>query len=100
MDARIAAARQKLDASTLILGHHYQRDEVIRFADFTGDSYKLSKAAAETSAKASAAGWSAPPLMPAPRLNGRLPAGNGSCFCPTSTSAATPATPWAFRSTK
>jgi quinolinate synthase len=34
-----------------MLGHHYQRDEVIRFADFTGDSYKLSKAAAETGAK-------------------------------------------------
>jgi quinolinate synthase len=51
MDARIAAARQKLGASTIILGHHYQRDEVIRFADFTGDSYKLSKAAAETDAR-------------------------------------------------
>jgi quinolinate synthase len=51
MDARIAAARQKLGASTVILGHHYQRDEVIRFADFTGDSYKLSKAAAETDAR-------------------------------------------------
>jgi quinolinate synthase len=34
-----------------LLGHHYQRDEVIRFADYTGDSYKLSKAAAETNAK-------------------------------------------------
>ena len=34
-----------------MLGHHYQRDEVIRFADFTGDSYKLSKVAAETDAK-------------------------------------------------
>ena len=34
-----------------LLGHHYQRDEVIRFADFTGDSYKLSKIAAETEAK-------------------------------------------------
>ncbi len=51
MDARIAAARHKLGATTIILGHHYQRDEVIRFADFTGDSYKLSKAAAETSAR-------------------------------------------------
>jgi quinolinate synthase len=51
MDSRIAAARQKLGASTIMLGHHYQRDEVIRFADFTGDSYKLSKAAAETEAK-------------------------------------------------
>jgi quinolinate synthase len=42
MDARIAAAREKLGATTILLGHHYQRDEVIRFADFTGDSYKLS----------------------------------------------------------
>ena len=51
MDARIAVAREKLGADAIILGHHYQRDEVIRFADFTGDSYKLSKAAAETNAK-------------------------------------------------
>jgi len=51
MDARIAAARAKLGADAVILGHHYQRDEVIRFADYTGDSYKLSKAASETSAK-------------------------------------------------
>ena len=50
MDSRIAAARQKLGSTTILLGHHYQRDEVIRFADFTGDSYKLSKAAAETNA--------------------------------------------------
>ena len=51
MDDRIGAARKKLGASTILLGHHYQRDEVIRFADFTGDSYKLSKAAAETEAR-------------------------------------------------
>jgi quinolinate synthase len=51
MDERIAAARRTLGTSTILLGHHYQRDEVIRFADFTGDSYKLSKAAAETSAQ-------------------------------------------------
>ena len=50
MDARIAAARARLGATTILLGHHYQRDEVIRFADFTGDSYKLSKIAAETGA--------------------------------------------------
>lgn len=50
MDERIAAARRVLGTSTILLGHHYQRDEVIRFADFTGDSYKLSKAAAETEA--------------------------------------------------
>ena len=51
MDARIAEARAKLGATTILLGHHYQRDEVIRFADFTGDSYKLSRIAAETDAK-------------------------------------------------
>ena len=51
MDARIAEARAKLGATTFVLGHHYQRDEVIRFADFTGDSYKLSKIAAETGAQ-------------------------------------------------
>ncbi len=51
MDARIAAARRKLGSTTILLGHHYQRDEVIRFADFTGDSYKLSKIAAETDAQ-------------------------------------------------
>jgi quinolinate synthase len=51
MDSRIAAAREKLGSSDILLGHHYQRDEVIRFADFTGDSYKLSKAAAETDAR-------------------------------------------------
>ena len=48
MDDRIAAARARLGTSTILLGHHYQRDEVIRFADVTGDSYKLSKIAAET----------------------------------------------------
>ena len=51
MDARIAAAREKLGKDVVLLGHHYQRDEVIRFADFTGDSYKLSKVAAQTDAK-------------------------------------------------
>ena len=50
-DERIAAARRLLGTSTILLGHHYQRDEVIRFADFTGDSYKLSKAASETEAQ-------------------------------------------------
>jgi quinolinate synthase len=48
MDERIKAAREALGREVLILGHHYQRDEVIRFADFRGDSYRLSKAAAET----------------------------------------------------
>ncbi len=51
MDDRIARARAKLGSTAVLLGHHYQRDEVIRFADHTGDSYKLSKIAAETAAK-------------------------------------------------
>jgi quinolinate synthase len=41
MDRRIAAARATLGRRLVILGHHYQRDEVIKFADYTGDSYKL-----------------------------------------------------------
>jgi len=41
MDARIAAARTKLGRRVVILGHHYQRDEVIKYADYTGDSFKL-----------------------------------------------------------
>ena len=51
MDARIAEARARLGSTTVLLGHHYQRDEVIRFADYTGDSYKLSKVASEADAK-------------------------------------------------
>jgi quinolinate synthase len=43
MDARIAAAKAMLGRRLVILGHHYQRDEVIKFADYTGDSYKLAR---------------------------------------------------------
>src|SRR5512146_3513956 len=46
MDRRIAAAKAKLGSRLVILGHHYQRDEVIKFADFTGDSFKLARQAA------------------------------------------------------
>ena len=42
---RITAARQALGRKLVILGHHYQRDEVIRHADFTGDSFKLAQLA-------------------------------------------------------
>src|SRR5688572_29937354 len=43
---RIAEARRALGKRLVILGHHYQRDEVIRHADFTGDSFKLAQLAA------------------------------------------------------
>jgi quinolinate synthase len=46
MDVRIAAARAALGDRLVILGHHYQRDEVIKFADETGDSLKLAQFAA------------------------------------------------------
>jgi quinolinate synthase len=42
LDDRIAAAKARLREDVVILGHHYQRDEVIKFADFRGDSLKLS----------------------------------------------------------
>ena len=44
---RIAAARQRLGTRCIVLGHHYQREDVIQFADLRGDSYLLSKQAAE-----------------------------------------------------
>jgi quinolinate synthase len=43
MDSRILAAKAALGPRLVILGHHYQRDEVIKFADYTGDSYKLAQ---------------------------------------------------------
>ena len=41
LDRRIAEARAALGRRVIILGHHYQRDEVIKFADYTGDSFRL-----------------------------------------------------------
>ena len=46
---RIEAAKAKLGEKVVILGHHYQRDDIIQFADFRGDSFKLSQQAAARS---------------------------------------------------
>src|SRR5579859_4190208 len=46
LDRRIAAARATLGTRLVILGHHYQRDEVIKYADARGDSFKLAQFAA------------------------------------------------------
>ena len=46
LDQRIGEARGKLGSSVTILGHHYQREEVIKYADFQGDSFLLSREAA------------------------------------------------------
>lgn len=48
---RIEAARRELGPRVVILGHHYQRDDVIRHADLTGDSYQLSVMASQTDAE-------------------------------------------------
>jgi quinolinate synthase len=44
--ARARAAKEALGSRVFVLGHHYQRDEVIQFADVTGDSFKLAQQAA------------------------------------------------------
>src|SRR5579859_3552582 len=46
LDERIAAARAALGERLVILGHHFQRDEIIKYADFRGDSFKLAQLAA------------------------------------------------------
>ena len=45
--ARIAAARKQLGRRCVVLGHHYQREDIIQVADFRGDSFKLAQWAAE-----------------------------------------------------
>jgi quinolinate synthase len=44
---RITAAKRALGTRVVVLGHHYQRDDIIRHADITGDSYKLARLGAE-----------------------------------------------------
>lgn len=46
LDRRITAARETLGERLVILGHHYQRDEIIKYADYRGDSFKLAQLAA------------------------------------------------------
>jgi quinolinate synthase len=48
LQSRIQAVRAQLGSKLLILGHHYQQDEVIALADLTGDSYQLSQMAADS----------------------------------------------------
>jgi quinolinate synthase len=47
LQARVRAAKAEMGDGLLILGHHYQQDEVIEFADLRGDSYKLAQLAAQ-----------------------------------------------------
>src|ERR1041384_3929593 len=50
-DARIVAEKRMLGKRLVILGHHYQRNEVFKHADFSGDSLKLSQQAAKSDAE-------------------------------------------------
>ena len=51
IDARIRVAKEQLGERVVILGHHYQREEVFRHADIAGDSLKLSRMAAQSNAE-------------------------------------------------
>ena len=63
---RIAAAKEALGPGCCILGHHYQRDEVMRWADARGDSFGLSRMAADattpsSSSSAASTSWPSRP---------------------------------------
>jgi quinolinate synthase len=51
LNQRITAAKARLGNDVVILGHHYQRDEVVKFADFRGDSLKLAYQASEAAGR-------------------------------------------------
>jgi quinolinate synthase len=51
LDERITAAKTNLGKDVVILGHHYQRDEVVKFADYRGDSMKLSQQTSQSHGK-------------------------------------------------
>ena len=56
LEQKIYSAKKKLGNKIVILGHHYQRDEVIQFADVRGDSFKLAQHAAKLKAAAAKKG--------------------------------------------
>jgi len=51
MDRRIRKVKEEMGSRLLILGHHYQRDEVVRYADYRGDSLRLAQLAAQAEAE-------------------------------------------------
>ena len=78
LQQRISDAKQRLGSKLLILGHFYQRDEIIKHADFVGDSFQLAKNATwpaaskvsmpSTSCSAACTSWPKPPTS-SPRPN-------------------------------
>ena len=86
LDDRIAAAKAALGDRLLILGHHYQRHEVIRWADLRGDSFKLAplrgrqRPGRPTSCSAACTSWpSRPTCSPATTSGSILPDLNAGC---------------------
>ena len=74
LSRRIEAVRKKLGPELMILGHHYQQDEVIAHSDLRGDSYQLSQMAASsdaTAARSSSAACTSWPRRPTSSPIGR-----------------------------